>query len=238
MVPSDRHGLKDAFLLHRRKFRETSLLLDVFTREHGCIRLIAKGAMRGKNGQAGVLQPFLPLSLAWTIRGEPAVLTASDVRGQGFDLVGKYLFCGFYLNELLVKLLPTHDPLPQIFEYYEKTLNRLASGERMDESLRFFELALLEELGYGLILDYDAESGASIKPNCHYDYRIELGPVECKHGEVGLLGSALLGLRDGYLSGEQEILDAKRLLRRVIHHYLGGRPLKSRELFKYSVLPK
>ncbi len=236
MTSPDRHDLKDAFLLHRRHFRETSLLLDVFTRDHGVFTLIAKGAMRGKRGHSGMLQPFLPLSLAWTVRGEPAVLTAVDVRGKHFELIGKHLFCGFYLNELLLKLLPTHDSHPQIFGYYAQTLIRLATGEHLDESLRFFELALLEELGYGLSLDHDAETGSTIKPERTYSYHIELGPVECKAGEPGILGSALLGLRDGYLASEQEILDAKRLLRRVIHHYLGGKPLKSRSLFKYSAL--
>ena len=238
MAPSDRHGLNDAFLLHRRNFRETSLLLDIFSREHGMLRLMAKGAMRGKGGRSGVLQPFLPLSLAWTARGEPAVLTAADASDKRFELAGKNLFCGFYLNELLIRLLPSHDPQPRIFEFYGQSLQRLECGERIDETLRFFELALLEELGYGLLLEHDAESGAAISHDRYYAYRIEQGPVECAAGDSAIRGSALLGLRDGILSGTQEILEAKRLLRRIIHHYLGGRPLKSRALFKYSAFPR
>jgi len=238
MVSSDRYGLKDAFLLHRRNFRETSLLLDIFSGEHGMLRLIAKGALRGKGGRCGVLQPFLPLSLAWTTRGEPPVLTAADARGKRFELSGKYLFCGFYLNELLTRLLPSHDPHPQVFAFYGQSLQRLETGERVDETLRFFELALLEELGYGLLLDYDAESGVAIKPERHYAYRIERWPVECAAGGLAIRGSTLLGLRDGFLTGTGEIIEAKHLLRRVIHHYLGGEPLKSRALFKYSEFPK
>jgi DNA repair protein RecO (recombination protein O) len=238
MASADCHGLRDAFLLHRRNYRETSLLLDIFSRDQGNLRLIAKGAMRVRGGRSGVLQPFLPLGLAWTARGEPPLLTAADARGRHFQLAGKKLFCGFYLNELLMRLLPSHDPYPRVFACYDESLQRLESGVRVDETLRFFELALLEELGYGLLLDQDAESGAAISPERHYAYRIEQGPVECAAGELTVRGSALLGLRDGFLPGPEETVEAKRLLRRVIHHYLGGRPLASRALFKYSGFPK
>ena len=237
-MESDRYSLKEAFVLHRRNFRETSLLLDIFSRDHGILRLIAKGALRGRGGRSGVLQPFLPLSLAWTSRGEPAVLTAAEARGNIFELSGKNLFCGFYLNELLVRLLPQHDPHERIFACYGQSLQRLETGGRLDETLRFFELALLEELGYGLLLDYDAESGAEIQAERYYAYRIEQGPVECVAGGSAVRGSVLLGLRNGFLAGHEEILEAKRLMRRVIQHYLGGRPLKSRALFKYSTLPQ
>ncbi len=237
-MQSDRYSLKESFVLHRRNFRETSLLLDIFSREHGIFRLIAKGAMRGKGGRSGVLQPFLPLSLAWTSRGEPAILTGAEARGNIFELAGKNLFCGFYLNELLVKLLPPHDPHERIFDCYTQSLQRLESGLRLDETLRFFELALLEELGYGLLLDCEAENGTEIRADLYYAYRIEQGPVECKAGDGAISGTVLLGLRNGFLTGPEETLSAKRLLRRVLHHYLGGRPLNSRALFKYSTSHK
>jgi len=231
MGQADRHCLRDAFLLHRRHYRETSLLLDIFSREQGVVRLIAKGALRGKGGRCGMLQPFAPLSLGWTARGEPAVLTSSESRGKPCELSGKPLFCGFYLNELLLRLLPEHDPHPGIFLVYEQSLARLAGGEPLDETLRRFELALLEEIGYGLELGHDAESGAAIRPERHYDYRVEQGPVESAPGAQTVQGSTLLGLRDGLLPGPVEVNEAKRLMRRVINHHLGGRPLKSRELF-------
>jgi DNA repair protein RecO (recombination protein O) len=231
MGQADRHALRDAFLLHRRHYRETSLLLDVFTREHGILRLLAKGALRGKAGRGGLLQPFAPLSLGWTWRGEPPVLVAAESRGEVCGLSGKSLYCGFYLNELLLRLLPEGDAHPEIFSVYEQTLARLAGGECLDESLRFFELALLAEIGYGLELGHDAESGAEISPERHYDYRPEQGPVESAPGVQTVRGSTLLGLRDGYLSGPEETGEAKRLMRRLVSHHLGGRPLKSRELF-------
>lgn len=229
--PSERPSLKDAYLLHRRLYRETSLLLDVFSREQGLLRLLAKGAMRARGGRFSVLQPFAPLSLGWTPRGAPPVLTAAEPRGKPFGLAGKILFCGFYLNELLLRLLPERDPHPGVFSIYERSLERLQRGERLDEALRFFELGLLEEIGYGLELGRDVESGAEIEPQRHYAYHIEHGPVESAPGPQTIRGSALLGLRDGALPGPAEIGEAKGLMRRVINHHLGGRPLKSREMF-------
>lgn len=225
MAPADRHSLRESFLLHRRNFRETSLLLDIFSRDYGILRLIAKGAMRGKGGKPGVLQPFSPLNLGWTVRGEPPVLTAAEANGKAFNLSGKALFCGFYLNELLLRLLPEHDPHPGIFSVYAQSLERLQGSERLDESLRFFELALLDEIGYGLLLDHDVDSGDDIREERHYVYYIEHGPVESAPNEQTIKGSALLGLRDGHLSGPMEINEAKRLMRRVISHYLGGKQM-------------
>ena len=234
MGPTGRYHLHDAFLLHRRSFRETSLLIDIFSPGHGILRLIAKGALRGKGSRGGVLQPFLPLSVAWSSRGDPPVLTVADAADRLIELSGKNLFCGFYLNELLIRLLPLQDPQPRIFAFYRLSLQRLETGVRVEETLRFFELGLLEELGYGLMLESDAESGAEIRPDRHYAYRIEHGPVECAASDHAIRGSVLLGLRDGVLMGPQDASEAKRLMRRVINHYLGGKPLRSRALFKFS----
>jgi DNA repair protein RecO (recombination protein O) len=232
----DRFSLQNAYLLHRRNFRETSLVLDVFSRDHGIRRLIAKGAMRGKGGgRSALLQPFVPLGLGWTLRGEPAVLTTAEPLGQAVKLVGKTLFCGFYLNELLVNLLPEQDPHPEVFGLYQQTLTMLETGIHIDETLRGFELALLEELGYGLILDHDVETGAALRPESYYEYRIEFGPVISETGAAATRGSTLLGLSQGILAEPESKTEAKRLMRRVLNHYLGGRPLKSRELFKYSL---
>jgi len=235
MGPIGRQTLRDAFLLHSWNFRETSLLLDIFSRDQGIVRLVAKGALRSKGGRFGILQPFLPLGLAWAGRGELGFLTAAETQGKAYALVGKTLFCGFYLNELLLRLLPPHDPHPGIFEAYGRSLARLEGAGGLDESLRGFELALLEELGYGLLLEHDAVSGEAIRPERYYDYHIEQGPVESKAaGGQAVRGSVLLGLREGRLAGAEDIQESKRLMRRVIHHHLGGRPLKSRDLFKYT----
>jgi DNA repair protein RecO (recombination protein O) len=228
-----RASLQDAYLLHRRHCRETSLLLEVFSREHGLLGLIAKGALRGKS-KGGSLQPFTPLQLSWSGTAARATLTDAELSANPCRLAGDALFCGFYLNELLLRLLPSHDPHPRLFDCYRQTLERLEQAERLEETLRFFELALLEEIGYGLALEQDAETGAAIRPSQTYLYQLEHGPVAAESGADCITGACLLGLRAGSLHSPALRLEAKRLMRRVLHHHLGGKPLKSRDLFKYS----
>jgi DNA repair protein RecO (recombination protein O) len=154
-------------------------------------------------------------------------------------LAGAHLFCGFYLNELLWRLLPQHDSHPRIFDHYEETLSRLreAGAGCAETALRFFELALLREIGYGPLLEHDAESGEAIRPDRHYIYHREKGPVAAEPGVRAVSGACLLGLRDGRLSNAGELREAKRLMRCLIDPLLDGRPLKSRELFKSVRMP-
>lgn len=149
-----RASLQNAFLLHRRSYRETSLLLDVLTPDFGLCRLIAKGALRSRGSRFALLQPFVPLSLSWAGRSELPVLCGAESRDRAFSLERKALFCGLYMNELLLRLLPAHDPHSGIFSLYEESLRRLDAGEPLDGTLRFFELALLDEIGYGLALTH------------------------------------------------------------------------------------
>ena len=232
MLGTQRVSLQNGFLLHRRNWRETSLLLDFFTVDYGILRLIAKGALRGRHPSFGVCQPFIPLCLSWTGKAELPVLTSLESLGVGFSLQGKALFCGFYLNELLLRLVPPHDPHPKLLASYQESLAGLAGGRRVDALLRFFELALLEEIGYGLTLDEDYETGTQIRADKYYSYHIEKGPTESVPGPGMLRGSTLLALGRQELTCDQALHEAKALLRQVIQHYLGDRPLKSRELFK------
>lgn len=228
-----RASLQNAFLLHRRSYRETSLLLDVLTPDFGLCRLIAKGALRSRGSRFALLQPFVPLSLSWTGRSELPVLCGAESRDRAFSLERKALFCGLYMNELLLRLLPAHDPHSGIFSLYEESLRRLDAGEPLDGTLRFFELALLDEIGYGLALTHESGSGAKIRADKFYVYLVERGAVESAPGPQAIRGTTLLGLRDGHLSGAVELKEAKRLMRRIIDHHLGGKALKSRELFKH-----
>lgn len=229
----DGEGLQDAFLLHRKHFRETSLLLEVFTRNHGRLWLVAKGALRGRSGRFSVLQTFLPLSMGWTLRGEPPVLTQVESRGNLISLSGKSLFCGFYLNELLQYLLPLQDPHPNVFDLYAQSLMALSHTERVDRILRIFETNLLEELGYGLQLDFDYLTGDALSPDIFYQYDLEQGPTKSQSPNQGIKGSVLIGMKEGNLT-EPDLRQSKQLMRQVLQHYLGGKPLKSRDLFKYS----
>lgn len=227
--------LDSAYLLHRRDYRETSLLLELFTLQHGRIGLIAKGARRGKAGLAPILQPFRPLLASWAGRGELATLTHAEAGGADIRLRHTALFCGFYLNELLVRLLPLHDPHPELVEVYRTALAGLAAGRDLEAVLRRFELALLESLGYGLQLTADAQTGEAIQPDRLYIYRIDTGPIVADPDDpVALHGATLLALRDGRFDTPELRTESKRLMRHVLAHYLEGRPLKSRELFRNS----
>jgi DNA repair protein RecO (recombination protein O) len=224
--------LDEAVILHRRPYRETSLLLDVFSKAHGRLRLLAKGAKRGRSPQSGFLQPFRRLRLSWSGRGELPVLTGSEPIGDPIPLDGTALFCGFYLNELVLHLLASHDPHPEVFRLYLDTLDQLRPEAGRERVLRLFEVSLLEEIGYGLSLDREAE-GRDIDPAKTYTYVLDEGPVAVA-GPVpeAVRGATLLGLGRRRLDSPEQLREAKHLLRRVIQHHLNGRSLKSRELFK------
>jgi DNA repair protein RecO (recombination protein O) len=209
--------------------------MDVFTRDQGMVGVLAKGALRGKKTQAGLLQPFLPLRISWRGRSDLPPLIAVEARGRAPGLTGRALYCGFYLNELLYYLLHRHDPHPGIFELYESTLLTLQSDQPIEGILRNFELSLLEQMGYGLALEHESDNGAPVESGRHYHYIIEQGPRQTTQADKQCYrGSTLLALAAGTVSGAEQQAEAKRLMRRVINHYLAGRELKSRDLFKYA----
>lgn len=226
--------LDSAYVLHRRDYRESSLILELFTPRHGRIGLIAKGARRGRRGLAPALQPFVPLLVSWCGRAELATLSHAETAGSGIRLRQTALFCGFYLNELLVKLLPGHDPHPELFIAYRTGLKALAAGEDAEATLRGFELSLLEGLGYGLQLMADAKSGEAIQADRLYTYRIDAGPVLAPDQDGAVRGATLLALRERRFDAPETRAEAKRLMRRIIAHHLEGRTLKSRALFRHS----
>lgn len=228
--------LQHAYLLHRRPYRESSLLVDAFTAQAGRITLIAKGARGGRKGNAAILQPFQPLLISWTLRGEVGTLTAVEAREQRLTLSGTALFSGFYLNELLMRLLARHDPHPELFASYEITLQRLGEPAVAEWALRRFECDLLESLGYGLLLEQSVE-GQPIQPHMNYCYHLEHGPAAA--GEPGrclqVSGEALLALASGEMPAEPARREAKRLMRAALALYLGSKPLQSRELFSQGL---
>jgi len=235
MASTDRIQLAPAFVLHRRPYRETSLLLDVFSQDYGRIGLVARGAKSPKSRQRGELQPFTPVTLSWMQRGELGTLTAVEGNTPTYVLTGSALYSAFYLNELLVRLLARHDPHLKLFAYYQASLESLAANSSIEVTLRLFEKHLLTELGYGLLLDIDSGSGLSIQPDEYYDYHLESGPMHIENAQSGgfvFKGSSLLALEQDTLDDDQYLLDAKRLMRAVLNLYLGDKPLKSRELFR------
>src|SRR6266404_7748539 len=148
----ERRDDQPAFVLHAHPYRETSLIVEALTADYGRVAMVARGARRARSELRGVLQAFQPLSLSWLGAGELKTLVKAEWRG-GLPLVtGSALLCGFYLNELLLKLLPREDPHPRLFDAYESALSRLANGADQAPVLRQFELELMAELGYALPL--------------------------------------------------------------------------------------
>lgn len=222
-----------AFVLHSYPFRETSLIVEVFSRDHGRVALIARGARRPRSAMRGLLMAFQPLELGWAGRGEIPMLMKAEWQGGQPLLSGAALYCAYYLNELLINLLPREDAHERLFVQYAETLRRFADGVH-EGDLRRFEKALLEELGYGLTLTTDT-AGAPIDPAADYVYEIERGPVPV--GSVAATGSVvsgrvLLDLAAGRLDEPQTLAPCKQLMRGLIHHYLNGHRLFSRRIFE------
>lgn len=224
--------LQPGYILHPRPYRDTSLLLEVFTRDHGRFGLVARGARAPKSRSRGLLQPFQPLLLSWSGRGELGTLGAVEPDGAAPRLSGAHLYSGFYLNELLLRLLQRNDPHPELFAAYAQALRGLQTEAQ--RPLRLFEKQLLEALGYGLLLDHEADSGEPVCAEAEYVYALESGPRRCESAEtrgLKLSGRSLLSLAAEELADAQSLADSKRLLRAALDLYLGGRELKTREVF-------
>jgi DNA repair protein RecO (recombination protein O) len=219
-----------AFVLHARAYRETSLLLECLTREHGRVGLVARGMRRERaRTPRALLQPLIPVRLGWSGRGELAALTQIEAAAPGFDLTGDALLCALYLNELVLRITPRQDPHPDLFDDYAETLARLARGEPQAWTLRRFERDLLAHLGYALVLDVEGGSGAALDPECDYAYRHEHGPVPWRDARDGVRvrGAALLALAHDEMPASEHLASLRRLMRTVISAHLDGGELRS-----------
>jgi len=224
-----------AYVLHHHDYGETSLLLEMFTRRHGRLGVVAKGARRARSPLHAALIPFQPLVMGFSGRGELPTLTAAEPAGAAPAIAGAALFCGLYLNELLLRLLHRHDPHERLFENYSEALGRLGDGRDTEATLRVFEKRLLEDIGFGLVLDHDIQGGAPIQPKQSYRYLPERGPVpaHAADGEgIAVQGSSLLALAREELVDETALREVKHLMRALLARHLGDRPLTSRGLFR------
>lgn len=229
-----RDHLQRCFVLHRRDYGNTSLIVELFCAAHGRLPVLAKGAKRGRLAPAAVLQPFRPLWMSWTGGGEVHTLIRSEPAGRALTLTGKALICGFYLNEILVRLLERGDPHEDLFAFYHAALTNLARDEDLETVLRQFELRLLDEIGYATALDREGEDGEAVVPGRRYACDAGSGPrrVAAGEGGFGVSGETLLGLSSGGQLSREQAREARELMRRLLAPHLGGRPLKSRELFR------
>ena len=226
-----RVDLSPVFVLHHRPWRDTSRMLEVFARDHGRLTLFARGVRGPRSRSASVLQPFVPLLASWTGSGETAQLTQAEAApGAGVTgLPPSALMSGWYLNELLLKLVLRADPQPAVFDLYAGTLARLGAGEPVSASLRRFERDLLGLLGFGLELRREAQGGAPLQPDRYYHFHPDLGFVGTQaQAEASYPGRSLLALADDELQEDPVLEDARRLMRTALDHALEGRELRTR----------
>ncbi len=224
-----------AFVLHSHPFRETSLLLDVYSREHGRLAIVARGARRPRSALRGVLMGFQPLRLSWFGKGEVRTLHSADWQGGQPYLQGTALMCGFYLNELLVNLLARDDAHEQLFDYYQATLYRLAHETDHAATLRCFEKHLLQELGYALALETEALGDEPVQIEKNYRYLVERGPLpeaDEAQGALKISGKTLLAMAADDYRDPVVAQQSKQLMRMLLNHHLGGKTLHTRELIK------
>ena len=235
MSEARRIQLQPAFVLHLRPYRDTSRILELFTRDFGRVSVFARGARGG--GKAGaswisVLQPFNRLLVSWSGRGEAGQLTGAEFDGAMSPLPPDRLVHGFYLNELLLKLFARHDSHPDVFALYSQTLTGLKSEDPV-RPLRLFEKRLLDALGYGLALDRDVHDGSEIEAEANYHYRMEQGPVRIDavaDNAAVYSGATLIALAREELADPAVCIDARRLLRAALDRCLDGRELNSRQV--------
>ena len=234
--PAPRHDDQPAFVLHAYPYRETSLIVETFTADHGRVALVARGAKRPRSEMRGLLQAFQPLTLSWTGAGELKTLAKAEWRGGLALPGGPALLCAFYLNELLLKLLPREDPHPALYADYEAALAALAAGGEQAPILRRFELRLLAEMGYALALTHDAETGAPVDPGARYHYAFDRGPRQSAPAPgvrwPVVRGATLLALASSSYPDAETSAEAKRLMREVLDHYLEQRRIFSRRIVK------
>jgi DNA repair protein RecO (recombination protein O) len=226
---------RPAFILHTHSYRETSMLVEAYTRDQGRVALIARGARRPKSALRGMLLPFQPLLLSWSGRGELRTLIRAEWRGPYSPLRGQALICGFYLNELLLKLLARDDPHEELFANYEEALAALARDGEQASVLRRFEICLLRELGYAVILDREVERGEPVARERRYVYIVERGPVDAagaRANGVELSGQTLLDMQSGNFGSSATQQQSKLLMRTLINHCLGDKILHTRQLLR------
>jgi DNA repair protein RecO (recombination protein O) len=229
-------ALEPALVLHTRAYRDTSFIIELFSKHQGRVPVVARGARTRKTWQ-GLCQPFVPVLVSWI--GKEELMTLKDIEANGISywLTGRKLLSGFYLNELLVRLLPRHDPHPLLFDYYQQALVALMQPEDEQYALRLFEKHLLDELGYGLALSHETGSETAIESDAMYHYVPQLGvskttlELMTERPNEQFSGKTLLAIEAGKWS-QVDMAQAKRLMRQALAPLLGDKPLRTRELFR------
>ena len=247
---------KEAVVLHHFDYRNSSLIVSFFISDAGKISAIAKGVkgskgVRSKRSQLALLQPFQKVMVSLSGKQDLLILKSIESTSTNWKLTGKSLYCAYYVNELLLRLLPSHMDCQEIFQLYHQVLTLLAQSSEhgitdvsnreaqhivlYEAPLRLFELKLLEFLGYGLNLTDEIQSGFPVQAEKSYHYLIESGPSEVPIANTNTLlvsGSTLINLSNSQLSEHKTLQESKQLLKWALAEHLGNKPLKSREMYK------
>jgi len=232
---------QSGFVLHSYHYRESSLIIELMTRQHGRVSLVAKGARRWKKrGTNTYLRSFQEFSFSWVGKGEMGTLTGAEEIPPMAGLAREALYCGFYVNELLLKLLHRHDPHEQLYDYYKNCLEQLSVPGEMEIALRLFEKRLLLETGYGLVLDTDISTGKPVSKDSDYHYLPNQGPAsdnrgQPERGRCAVSGKSLIAFRDEMIDDRQVLRELKVLMRYLIDHQLNYKPLTSRNMFSGAI---
>jgi len=232
--------MQAGFVLHHRPYRDSSLIIDVFTHDQGRLALVARGARRPRSSQKALLQPFRPLLLSWRMGGDMGTLTAVEAAGPALRLSGEFLLAGFYLNELVLRMAGRHDPNPELFRVYQQAVTALESDYLRHNTvgpapaLRCFEKRALDCLGYGLPVDQVCLDGTVIEADAHYRFDVEAGAYPLPPGGTvkGIRGKVLLALARESFDDPDILPDARRLLSAAIEPHLGGRPLQTARVLR------
>jgi len=227
-----RVAAQPGFVLHSYPYKETSLIVDVLSRDFGRVALVAKGAKRPHSKLRGVLQTFQPLAVGWSGKSEVRTLTAAEWVGGLPPLEKSALLCGFYLNELLVKLLARDDPHAALFDHYTEALTQLAHDESAPIVLRKFERALLKETGVATDFTVCTSTAGPIDPEQTYVVDPERGPRIARSSERSptVSGKTLLDMEDQNYEDAVTQSQSKILMRFLLAHHLGSMQLNTRQI--------
>lgn len=227
--------LQPAYVLHSRPYRDTSLLIDFFTPEYGRIAAVARGVRQRKTRTRSLLNPFTRLLISLQGKTELKLLTAVEADNQFFSLRGEQLYSAFYVNELLMRLLPEMDAHTSLFQTYQRSLQALQDAQGSEPVLRLFELELLTDLGYGVDFEHDSESGTNIQPQRNYVFEAHRGFIQIIEpvaaGALVFPGTEILAMAQRDFSESRTRLLAKQLCRQMLKPLLGNKPLNSRNFF-------
>lgn len=230
----------DAYVLHRIPYRETSLIIKFFTKAHGIVYLIAKGAKRKKHKTNAILQPFVPLLINWKQHyyKDLAILYNAETIATPHKLSRICLFGGLYINELLLKLLAIMEPHPELYDFYTKCLKNLENindQTDLEKNLRFMEKKIIKAIGYGLELDRESQTNIAINLNQQYYFNPEHGLQNCVHSTIipqtTINGASLLALHNDCYINDTQRKEAKLFIRQILATLLGKNIIHAKKLF-------